>query len=97
MALHWRERWRQWRNQGRSQAINTGFTYHNDPTAEAPLDKNFSQTLADMALGERVQIQGLPGPSQAKLLSMGLVPGVVVEIASRLPSGSVVVALDGQR
>ncbi|MEN9216607.1 MAG: FeoA family protein [Gloeomargarita sp. HHBFW_bins_162] len=57
-----------------------------------------SLVLSQVPVGERVKIVALAcDEANARLLGMGLAPGVEVEVISHLPSGSVVVAYGQQR
>lgn len=93
MGIFWRQGWR-W---GAAKAGKANFIYYNDSTETEELTDSQWQTLVAAKPGERLQILRVPEKAQGKLLGMGLAPGVVVEVHSRLPSGSVVVARDGQR
>lgn len=54
--------------------------------------------LSTMQVGDRVRIVSLNcGDSNGRLMSLGLMPNVVLEIVSCTPTGSVIVALQDQR
>ena len=54
-------------------------------------------TLATVTVGDRVRIVALNGDANARLMAMGLMPGVVLQVVSCTPNGSVIVALQDQR
>ena len=54
-------------------------------------------TLATVTVGDRVRIVALNGDANARLMAMGLMPGVVLQVVSCTPNGSVIVALPDQR
>jgi ferrous iron transport protein A len=79
-----------------------GFTYLGDRGSTSVVSSDSARsptmTLLEAVTGDRLQITALPiGDQTARLRGMGLMPGVVLEVVSRLPSGSVVVRLGDQR
>lgn len=77
-----------------------------DDMSETSLSRNVNRAtlgrsiaaLATVKVGDRVQIATLNcGESNTRLMGMGLIPGVVLEVVSCTDTGSVIVALQDQR
>lgn len=64
---------------------------------DGAVTKRAIATLATVTVGDRVRIVALNGDANARLMAMGLMPGVVLQVVSCTPNGSVIVALPDQR
>ncbi len=64
---------------------------------DGAVTKRAIATLATVMVGDRVRIVALNGDANARLMAMGLMPGVVLQVVSCTPNGSVIVALQDQR
>jgi len=68
------------------------------PPVSAPAESGIPVPLAQMRVGDRVRIVSLDcGESSSRLMGMGFMPGVVLEVISRTATGSVIVALQDHR
>jgi ferrous iron transport protein A len=88
------------------------FTYLSEPAdcwqegdnvSDRPLIEDSNRSILTFSLattqnGDRVQIVALNcGGANNRLMGMGLMPGVALEVISSTPTGSVIVALHHQR
>lgn len=63
-----------------------------------PMPDRLALSLAMTNIGDRVSIVGLNcGEANSRLMGMGLMPGIQLEVISRTESGSAIVALQEQR
>jgi ferrous iron transport protein A len=77
-----------------------GFTFVNESMNGRPHSDqaNQNRVLATTRIGDRLRILSLNcGEANNRLMGMGLIPDAVLEVISRTPTGSVIVALQDQR
>ena len=76
---------------------NTGSGITGIELVDGAVPERAIATLATVTVGDRVRIVALNGDANARLMAMGLMPGVVLQVVSCTPNGSVIVALQDQR